>query len=271
MSYKFKVGDRVKTSHGVSGRITRLVPDGTGVEILRDDGLKGLGIDGAWCSNLNGLVLLQAAPVAPRKFRFKSGDRVVYDNGGIFSRNGMKATVIEATPNLRDPDWFYVKWDGEAGAYSCSSDEYFSLLNSSWKEERIRWETSYTKRVVDELGEARLALKLHNYGIERAMDLLAQYHRDLAVPYEQRDAARKENVDLVAENKRLWRLLAANRTDRARTEEQLKAVIAAQQSRIALPDKEISVKDDLKMARSVAAFHDLNGVVRSIDRAIESM
>lgn len=74
-------------------------------------------------------------------------------------------------------------------------------LAQSWKAERgipadvdVKYETSYTKRVVEELLGARSSLNglwLSAEAILRAVDLLKDYHKSLAVPYAQRDEARR--------------------------------------------------------------------------------
>lgn len=62
-----------------------------------------------------------------------------------------------------------------------------------------KWETSYTKKVVDELEKA------HPISIpgDVAAELLRQYHRDLHLPYEQRDKALARVKELAAANKYL--------------------------------------------------------------------
>jgi uncharacterized protein YbgA (DUF1722 family) len=70
--------------------------------------------------------------------------------------------------------------------------------DGSWREDRgipagveIRYETSYTKSVVDgllALGEYRNTFP----AIRAAIDLLKDYHASLHAPYEQRDKARQD-------------------------------------------------------------------------------
>lgn len=79
----------------------------------------------------------------------------------------------------------------------------------------------------------------------RNFDLLKQYHKDLHVPYDQRDVARREVLELQKEVLRLRKNLAAM---------------------VAVP-----LIDDLKMARGAAAACNLYGAVRAIDRAIEAL
>lgn len=55
-----------------------------------------------------------------------------------------------------------------------------------------KWETSYTKRVIDELIKGGYVGR----PILDACDLLEQYHRDLHLPYEQRDYQLKLNTAL---------------------------------------------------------------------------
>lgn len=53
------------------------------------------------------------------------------------------------------------------------------------------YDTSYTKKVVEHLRELQYR---EDINLQEAIDLLRQYHRDMRVPYEQRDNARAELV-----------------------------------------------------------------------------
>lgn len=114
-----------------------------------------------------------------------------------------------------------------------------------------KWEGSYTCKVAEQL--AAYSRRLGNIGLAPdslnwladTVNLLRQYHKDLHVPYEQRDAARREALELRKEVTRLRKNLAAM---------------------VVVP-----LIDDLKMARGAAAACNLYGVVRAIDRAIEAL
>lgn len=111
-----------------------------------------------------------------------------------------------------------------------------------------KWVASYTSKVVHELEIAKGLAGWYRQltaACEAASALLQQYHRDLHVPYEQRDAARREALELRKEVLRLRKNLAAM---------------------VAVP-----LIDDLKMARGAAAACNLYGAVRAIDRAIEAL
>jgi hypothetical protein len=118
-----------------------------------------------------------------------------------------------------------------------------------------QWEGSYTQAVV--LGLERswpVASTTPGNSVYEAVQLLKQYHRDLHIPYEQRDAARgafrfyKEQAENAREEIiRLQRLLDLKAKPRP------------------------PLKEELQMARSVAAGNSLYGVVRVIDRALEEI
>lgn len=86
----------------------------------------------------------------------------------------------------------------------------------------VAWEASYTSKVVT---QCELAMPLmHHWGLigcgramRAAINLLKQYHRDLHLPYEQRDAARKELHHATA-------LLRKAETELAQTKAQLATV-----------------------------------------------
>ena len=111
-----------------------------------------------------------------------------------------------------------------------------------------KWEGSYTEGVVQGLDWIR-TFQMRGLPYYRnltdAMDLLKQYHKDLHVPYDQRDVARREVLELRKEVLRLRKNLAAM---------------------VVVP-----LIDDLKMARGAAAACNLYGAVRAIDRAIEAL
>jgi hypothetical protein len=118
-----------------------------------------------------------------------------------------------------------------------------------------KWESSYTKRVVDRI-TSNWPLSSNEYGnaMHDAVQLLIKYHRDLHIPYEQRDKARavakfyKEQAVLARDEiMRLQRLLDLKEKPRP------------------------PLKEELQMARSVAAGNNLYGVVRVIDRALEEI
>ena len=110
-----------------------------------------------------------------------------------------------------------------------------------------KWEGSYTEGVVQGLDWIR-TFQMRGLPYYRnltdAMDLLKQYHKDLHVPYDQRDVARREVLELRKEVLRLRKNLAAM---------------------VVVP----TLIDDLKMARGAAAACNLYGAVRAIDRAID--
>ena len=110
-----------------------------------------------------------------------------------------------------------------------------------------KWVASYTSKVVHELEMAKslTGYKQLTAACEAASALLQQYHRDLHVPYDQRDVARREVLELQKEVTRLRKNLAAM---------------------VVVP-----LIDDLKMARGAAAACNLYGAVRAIDRAIEAL
>ncbi len=59
---------------------------------------------------------------------------------------------------------------------------------------KVKWEYSYTKRVVGELAKVRESISHFDpdyFKVEAAMNLLRDYWKDSHVPYEQRDGARK--------------------------------------------------------------------------------
>jgi uncharacterized coiled-coil DUF342 family protein len=56
----------------------------------------------------------------------------------------------------------------------------------------MKWEGSYTKQVVDALEASWAAIGGMPPEEQAAADLLKQYHRDLQVPYQQRDEARAD-------------------------------------------------------------------------------
>ena len=108
-----------------------------------------------------------------------------------------------------------------------------------------KWIASYTFKVVHdlEISKSLTGYRQLTAACEAASALLQQYHRDLHVPYDQRDVARREVLELQKEVTRLRKNLAAM---------------------VAVP-----LIDDLKMARGAAAACNLYGAVRAIDRAIE--
>jgi hypothetical protein len=114
--------------------------------------------------------------------------------------------------------------------------------------EDTKYPGSYTEGVVQGLAWMRnfqmRGLPYHKK-LTDAIDLLKQYHKDLHVPYDQRDVARREVLELQKEVTRLRKNLAAM---------------------VAVP-----LIDDLKMARGAAAACNLYGAVRAIDRAIEAL
>ena len=62
-----------------------------------------------------------------------------------------------------------------------------------------KWNTSYTKRVVDSLvAEYPISAAVKGNPVYAAIQLLILYHRDLHLPYEQRDEARANNERLGA-------------------------------------------------------------------------
>lgn len=78
-------------------------------------------------------------------------------------------------------------------------------LSAHWRQERgipagveIRYETSYTKKVVD--GLVALGAYRNTFPAMRAaIDLLKDYHKSLHAPYEQRDKARDALADAQAQ------------------------------------------------------------------------
>jgi hypothetical protein len=88
-----------------------------------------------------------------------------------------------------------------------------------------KWETSYTKRVVDDLEKVLGSISRFDtdyYAVQNAVQLLIQYHRDMHVPYEQRDEALAKakyqlkvntvlNKDLTRATDRIKELAAANK------------------------------------------------------------
>ena len=93
------------------------------------------------------------------------------------------------------------------GAIAMSAAFAVAGGTSKWKQERgipagvdVKYETSYTKRVVDALFKTTVPIGESNLALKAAMDLLVDYHSSLHAPYEQRDKARQYLV--VAEAQR---------------------------------------------------------------------
>jgi hypothetical protein len=58
---------------------------------------------------------------------------------------------------------------------------------------KTAWSQSYTKRVVDELEKHYpISSTWPEHSVHKAVELLRQYHRDLHIPYTERDEARAE-------------------------------------------------------------------------------
>lgn len=66
-----------------------------------------------------------------------------------------------------------------------------------------KWETSYTKKVVDFVCFHHDTATVPGNSTYQAVELLKQYHRDLHLPYEQRDEALARVKELAAANKYL--------------------------------------------------------------------
>lgn len=145
---------------------------------------------------------------------------------------------------------YYIDDNGDPHIEQLNYQEMFvdeNLKNKYGK----KWEGSYTKQIYDLLCDKfpPIGAPINTYEVRRRMlaaaELLQQYHDDLHVPYDQRDVARREALELRKEVLRLRKNLAAM---------------------VAVP-----LIDDLKMARGAAAACNLYGVVRAIDRAIEAL
>ena len=75
-----------------------------------------------------------------------------------------------------------------------------------------QWEGSYTQEVTDWLEAVHIPNAYARQSADLAISLLKQYHRDLHVPYEQRDEARARVKELAAANKYLLAELAKIQT-----------------------------------------------------------
>jgi len=83
------------------------------------------------------------------------------------------------------------------------------MTGQVWKN-KMPWETSYTKKVVDDLEKVLGSISRYDedyYAVQNAVQLLIQYHRDMHVPYDQRDEARKEREESYEVNRRLTQRL----------------------------------------------------------------
>jgi hypothetical protein len=155
---------------------------------------------------------------------------------------------------------------------------------------------SYTEKMVRRLfeGVAHSRADGHmcsacEYNTKEAAELLKQYHRDLHIPYEQRDAAReaaksykKQILSGESEIKRLYKLIAAIRSDTEREAKKLAAsrdfykseAVAARDyifSQRAQGKDHSALVTELKMAHGIAASSNLYDVVSAIDYAISEL
>lgn len=213
---------------------------------------------------------------APLKTKFEVGDTV---KGKHTGRLG-KIKSVRPLPNFRGQR-YSVRWIDAA----CDTEESEGVLlmppveeppiapaapflGSIMKLLRDRkWETSYTKTVVDGL-EKVLPYWCKQVGnpVHDAVQLLIQYHRDLHIPYDQRDSARLDA--------KIWK----NTADSLRREldEKTKAApaptfkwdIYAGEGK---STRRADVIRDLKMAQGIAQYDRRYGSVGAIEAAITEL
>jgi hypothetical protein len=155
---------------------------------------------------------------------------------------------------------------------------------TSWAERMTKGVTyagSYTEKVIGALRRAWFFNDGAPVGadvINDAINLLKQYHRDLHIPYEQRDAARKER-DLYkreAEKAREYILtqrgvIARFRDRIQRFKDEIKRLQAVTANCRDHRSDHSALVTELKMARGVVAYHNLYGTTTIIDCAIEEL
>lgn len=269
----FKVGDRVTHSmQKVPGTVVRLDKKGDTYYVMFD-GLVGPQPDGSWRSYSGSMKLVPPRP------KYWIGDKV---RGSLSGRQG---EIVGVCPKIGTVQKYIVDWGRDNRL--TENEEYLLQVESRPTAptgsdmtmiESRKWETSYTKKVVDDLQRALPYWRLQSGA--PVVELLTQYWNDLHIPYQQRDTARAEAKRLDEVCSQFRKELSAQDLELQTLRAEIAALKAAPKSTLTwdiYPGEGKSTRDRrnllerLKMAHGAAAYHNMYSAMSAIDDAIKAL